>query len=55
MAERYTPSPCIALDRGTRIYLEGRKVVRAENARRLTLGGKLVTWPEKSEKEETSS
>jgi hypothetical protein len=44
MAERYTPSPCIALDRGSRIWVEAGKVVKVDQARRLTVEGKLAAW-----------
>jgi hypothetical protein len=45
LAHRYTPSPCVALDRGTRIWVDRGKVVRAEAARRLTVQGELAGWP----------
>jgi peptidase E len=46
LAHRYTPSPCVTLDRGTRIWVDRGKVVRAESARKLTHDGELQPWPE---------
>jgi len=45
LAHRYTPATCVTLDRGAKIWIDGRKIVRAENAKRLTTTGTLEAWP----------
>lgn len=45
LAHRYTPATCVTLDRGARIWIDDRKIVRADHAKQLTTGGGLEPWP----------
>nr|HEX4314684.1 Type 1 glutamine amidotransferase-like domain-containing protein [Kofleriaceae bacterium] len=40
-AERYTPAACVALDRGTRVWIDKGRIVKADQAKRLTDSGVL--------------
>ena len=45
LAHRYTPATCVTLDRGAKVWIEDRRIVRAENTQRLTIDGTLEAWP----------
>jgi hypothetical protein len=44
LAQRYAPASCIAMDRGSQIWIHDKRIARAVSAQRLETSGRVEAW-----------